>query len=301
MSIFINQDYQALASDLIKDSFYADNSYGGKIQAERRCAELIVRKILDLPVTEKVTLGKHPILNQIATLPHHEFLENAISALKPFGDTNSHTGDPIPPTQAEYEKVTDSLFDILAYLPIRYFDKYKFGSNRQVLRSFSMLPPIIRIKVLEFLYSVDPKNLSVIDKLTLALLKDRGINEAEAWIEDHKAELELLKAVSEDAYKDIIEKQGEIIAKAILEAAPENMYTCCLENIGRVQNKLNEEGIIYKTFEEALPYYKEHRDELDDSKNEEKEFKDMMDFLYLGRKTDGTQELRDSILVIDMI
>ena len=54
MNVFSNEDYVLLAEDIIHDSFYANNSISGKIQAERRCAELIVRKVLCLSESKKI-------------------------------------------------------------------------------------------------------------------------------------------------------------------------------------------------------------------------------------------------------
>jgi len=284
MSIFTNKDYEALANDIIKDSFYADNSYGGKIQAERRCAELIIRKVLKLDSNVKVTLGNHQVVNQISSLPHHLFFENAIKVLKPFGDTNSHTGEVTPPIEEDYEKVTNGLFDMFAYLPIRFFDKYKFGSNSNIVRAFSLLPPVIRYKSLNYLYSIDSQNVCVIDKLSLAILKTKGFDETMAWLNSHKNEFESLKTFSDEAYDDVAAKNGEDIARIIANIAPDNLYACCVDRIEKVNDLLDSNGHSYQTFEEALPYYLQYKSTLDDSKADEKEFIDMMDFLYLGRK-----------------
>ena len=83
MSIFTNEDYRKVAEDIIKDSFFADNSYSSKIASERRCGELIVRKVLDLPAIKKVTLGRPDIIKKISKLPHSVFLQKAIDGLKP--------------------------------------------------------------------------------------------------------------------------------------------------------------------------------------------------------------------------
>ena len=61
----------------------------------------------------------------------------------------------------DFDNVVDGLFDMLSYLLISYFEKYEFGSRNDVLYSFSMLPPIIRYKVLSFLYKKYPDNISV--------------------------------------------------------------------------------------------------------------------------------------------
>ena len=49
-----------------------------------------------------------------------------------------------------------------------------------------MLPPIIRYKVLSFLYIKYPDNISVIDKLVLATMKALSVDEAKEWIEREK-------------------------------------------------------------------------------------------------------------------
>ena len=90
--------------------------------------------------------------------------------------------------------------NMLSYLLISYFQKYEFGSRNDVLNSFSMLPPIIRYKVLLFLHKKYPKNISIIDKLVLAIVKTFNVDEATAWVEGKKQDLIKLDTVTENAY-----------------------------------------------------------------------------------------------------
>ena len=301
MSIFTNADYQPLADEIIKDSFYADNSYAGKIAAERRFAELIVRKALNLPLGSQMMLGEQQIRNQIALLPNHRILENAIRGLKPYGNINSHTYGTTVATEADYNKATESLMDMYAYLPVKYFDKYRFGSRNDVMSAFSLLPPVIRYKALDYMHSIDPQNISVIDKLVLVIMKSKGSDKAVEWVEGNKTELKKLKPVSETAYKDLVEKQGEDMANLLIESGPKNMYEVCQSKISQLRVRFDSKGTLYSTFEQAYPYYKE-RGHIDEDTEEVREFNDMMEFLYLGRKeNDNIAGLEAPYLVINMI
>lgn len=137
---------------------------------------------------------------------------------------------------------------------IDYFYKYDFGSRPEVLYSFSLLPPVLRYKVLRFLYEHNSCNKNVIDKLTLAILKAFGKNEAIMWIQENKVDLQ----------------------KA-------DMYEMCLFKINKVDSILNSKP-IYLDFDSARPYY-EKNGVLDNSKKEYREFNDIMSFLYMGRMT----------------
>ena len=298
-AFFSNADYKSLADEIIKDSFYADNSYGGKIAAERRCAELIVRFVLDLRVGSPMTLGEVQIKNQIKQLPHHSFLENAIMGLKPKGNESSHTYGIVAATEADYERTTESLMNMFAYIFIKYFDKYPFGSKNEVMSSFSLLPPIIRYKTLEYLYSIDSQNISVIDKLVLVIMKAKGDEKAKRWVDDHKSDLEKMKVFNDDAYNKIAENQGIEIAEAMKMFAPDNMYRSCMDKIEQLKNTLNDKK-LYQTFEEAFPYYQEHGIIPDDGTDEVQEFNKMMEFLYLGRKSVG-EKIEAPFLVLNIV
>lgn len=299
--LFSNQDYEILAKDIIGDTFYANNSYRNKISKERQYAEIIVRKVLDINPSDKIMLGDKIILSKIAKLPHKSFFLKAINKIKTAGDQATHTQCTSSVEKADFDEATDSLFDMYAYVVIKYFDKYKFGSRNDVMTAFSLLPPIIRYKALEYLFSVEPDNMVVADKLILAVMKAENPDNADAWVKQHKEKLEALPCVSEQAYQKIVADMGEVLAKEIMLSAPKNMYELSVSKIEQLRGRLENEGTIYKTFEEALPYYKEHGIILDDGTDEIYEFNDMMEFMYLGRKENEGQEIKETFMVINML
>ena len=152
MSNFNNDAYESLVADLIGDTFYKDISVSGRVSFVRKYAEVVIRKILDIDPNKKVTLGAKNIRNRIKNLPNHEFVEAAIETIRGKGNQSTHTQYLGGFDLEDFDKVVDGLFDMLSYLLINYFEKYKFGSRNDLLYSFSMLPPIIRYKVLSFLY-----------------------------------------------------------------------------------------------------------------------------------------------------
>ena len=133
-----------------------------------------------------------------------------------------------------------------------------------------------------FLYQKDPNNISVIDKLVLSIMKAFNVSEASKWVEEKKDTLIKAKSISEEVFAEISKKQGTEIALAILNSAP-NMYQLCREKISQVGNIIESNGRLYSDFESALPYYKS-RGIITHDDSEGKEFNDIMDFLYLGRK-----------------
>lgn len=282
MSNFNNFEYQCLVTDLIGDAFYTETSFRGKISIIRQYAEVIVRKILDIKPSERLTLGQKDVRKKIKSLPNHEYLEAAIDVIRDKGNLSTHTQYLDNLSLEDFENIIDSLFNMLSFPLINYFEKYKFGSRNDVISSFSLLPPIIRYKVLMFLYQKDPNNISVIDKLVLSIMKAFNVSEASKWVEEKKDTLIKAKSISEEVFAEISKKQGTEIALAILNSAP-NMYQLCREKISQVGNVIESNGRLYSDFESALPYYKSRGITTHDD-SEWKEFNDIMDFLYLGRK-----------------
>lgn len=283
MSNFNNNEYQSLVADIIGDTFYKDISLSGKISFIRKYAEVIIRKILDINPSQAVTLGASNIQNRLERLPNHEFIEIAVETIRGKGNQSIHTQHLEGFAPEDFDKVIDALFDMLSFLLINYFEKYDFGSRNDVLYSFSLLPPIIRYKVLMFLYKKHPNNISVIDKLVLATVKAFSIDEAIEWVEKEKGALVQMGTVTEKAYNEIVEKGGVELAEIIRSSSPANMYLLCRMKISQVGDVINSRGVLYSDFESALPHYKSKGILMGDDM-ETKEFNDIMNFLYLGRK-----------------
>lgn len=285
MTKFNNEAYEALVNDLINDAFYLEGaSRRGTIAKIRQYTEVIVRRILELPKKTKVTLGDERIISRIGE-KNNLLLLNSIKAINKMGSKCTHTQLTREITEEDVKTVIDSLFNLYAYLLIGYFEKYKFGTNLEVVRQFSILPPIIRHITLEYLYSKYPENLMVIDKLSLALLKALNKEAAIKWIEERKEKLILTPSVAKSAEKDIIEKVGEEFARIIISTAP-NMYDLCTERINLVADDINKNGKLYNDFESAIDYYRESGS-ISGESSDIIEFNSIMEFLYLGRKSNS--------------
>ena len=75
MKKFDNEKYQILAKDLMGDIFYLATSNRNKIATIRRYAEVIVRKILDIDPSKKITLGANEISKKLMHLTIVSFLK----------------------------------------------------------------------------------------------------------------------------------------------------------------------------------------------------------------------------------
>lgn len=295
MKKFNNKSYETLVNDLIGDTFYCGISYRGRVAKIRQYTEVIVRKLIDYDPDKCITLGKHCIEKRIHSIPNYCFIKDSLENIRNYGNDDSHTQKRDVVTEDEYNRVVDSLFNMLSILLINYFDKYKFGSNEEVMFSFSLLPPIIRYKVLSYLYEKDSENISIIDKLVLSIMKAYDIDTAKKWIEKEKENLILKKAITENAYNDLIEKKGIVYASYIYENIILNMYESCKQKILTLEKNNMEKNKLYLDFESALPYYKENG-VLSKGDEESNEFNDIMYFLYMGRKEQIKKELSFNVL-----
>lgn len=281
MAEFNNEAYETLVNDLINDAFYLKGaSRRGTIAKTRQYAEVVVRKILNLPKKTTVTLGNERIISKIKA-KNNLLLLNAIRTINRMGSKCTHTQLTREITEEDIKTVKDSLLNLYAYLLMDYFEKYEFGANLEIVRKFSILPPIIRYLTLDYLYSKYPENIMIIDKLSLVILKALNKDTAIKWIEERKEELKITPSVT--AEKDIIKKNGEELARIIISSAP-NMYDVCTEWINLVADDISKNGKLYNDFESAIDYYRMSGIVSGES-SEIKEFNSIMEFLYLGRKS----------------
>lgn len=181
--------------------------------------------------------------------------------------------------EEDYDRATDSLFSLMAYLFIDYFEKYRFGSNNEIMSAFSILPTIIRYKTLSYLYSNDINNIAIIDKLILIIYKHNGKQSALAWLEENRDFLEHTKVYTEEAKNKIRKLFGEEYANVICDNS-NNMYLQCKEKIECLD--LNSIG-IFRTFEEAMPLYATIG-RVEGNTPDINEFNDLMEFVYMGRR-----------------
>lgn len=275
MPKFKNEDYIEILTDCVHDIFYTKTSYRGKIAQIRMYSEIIVRKLIDFNPDEQLTLGNPKVLQAVRNLDNGDYYEKCILALKDDADkyyaTNSCSHSKIREkiTQHDYESIHDNFLNLLSCIFIQYFTKYKFGSNSSIMTFFSCLPPIIRYKVLYYLYANDNTNVSIIDKLTLATMKAFNPDTAQKWVDEEQDHLLSIPACS---------PKFASMAKSL--GLAENMYECCCEKISfELSGK-------YHTIEEAKPAYDLNKERYDTVEDSIREFRDLMDFVFIGRKNE---------------
>lgn len=294
---FKNQAYEDLVKDLINDAFYIESrSNRGKISTIRQYAEVVIRKLIDLNKNDKVTLGEFDIVKKLkAVSGNDKQLIKAVRKLQKLGNKCTHTQNTNPISDDDVDSAINALFELYAGLFVLYFKRYKFGSSNEVVSAFSILPPIIRYIVLENLYENDKANLLVIDKLCLVLLKAFDKENALAWIKEREKDLSNTLPYTPEAVADIEAAHGKQCAEAIVANAPDNMYICCLERLEEVAQILEQQGLLYNNFEQAKQLYLE-KGVLDDNKPENRNFNDIMEFVYLGRKSEENEKLKNQHL-----
>lgn len=282
MNEFNNESYRALVSDLINDAFYLEGvSHRGVIAKIRQYAEVVVRKILNLSPNDTVELGNGKLQYKIKE-KDNPLLLRAVKDINKIGSECTHTKSIREINEDDVKNTIDRLFELYASILIEYFKKYEFGTNPEIVHSFSILPPIIRYITLNYLYSKYPDNLMIIDKLSLVLLKALNKDAAMMWLRERKDTLEKTHSVSPNAHKANIEKYGEEVANLIYYSAP-NMYELCSERVELVASEINKSGKLYNDFESAMPFYQE-AGIVNGVSPEVKEFNSIMEFLYLGRE-----------------
>ena len=198
-----------------------------------------------------------------------------------MGNSATHTQFRGEVTEDEFDTVSDGIFDLLACFFIDYFDKYKFGTRKKIMSSFSMLPPIIRYKVLISLYEKDSGNVAVIDKLVLAMMKACNPETASQWVENNRAHLSKICPYSDVEIDDLSKIMPEL--GTVLASLNSNMYLVCKDKIEKVGAIIRKNGLVYSDFESALPTYRNFGHIMGET-NEIKEFNDIMEFMYMGRK-----------------
>lgn len=283
-----NEAYEELINEFIKDTYYVEGlSYTTKIEKIRQYTEIIIRRMLNCEVKRKVMIGDEKIRQELKDSGYTDpWFENSLKIICRKGGDRTHTQKRHVATEEEYNKVIDALFNLYAYLFYVFFKKYKFGSNPEILTSFSLLPPLLRYIVLSHLFEIEPDNISIIDKLALATLKAFDLETAEDWIEEHRSDFSGMSAMTEEAKKQCIAQLGPEIGAAVIGATP-NMYDSCREKVHTLNNHFDKK-ISYDSFETALKGYKEYGHVNGDT-TEVVEFNSLMEFIFMGRREEEKQ------------
>lgn len=257
--------------------------------------------MLDLPNNKQVTLGDFELIKELKSVSsNNKLLIGAVRKLQKLGNKCTHTQNPHPISDNSVSDAIDALFNMYASIFVLYFQKYKFGTNNEVMSVFSILPPIIRYIVLSELYKNDAKNLLIIDKLSLVLLKAFDQNSAKQWIEERKDELSNTLPYTQEAIAEIEATYGKFHAQVVIDKAPESMYSLCLERVDKVSSTIDQQGLLYNNFEQAKQLYLD-QGILSGDTEEYKYFNDIMAFVYLGRKIEENEKLQNQKLYNSII
>lgn len=284
MPNFNNTAYDALLKDLLNDAFYLEHrSLRGKAATIRQYAEVVVRKILDIPDGQHFFLGSPPTRNAlIARSSKDSLLILSVNKINEIGSKFTHTEELGEATEQDIQEMVLALFDLYAYLFIDYFWRYPFGKDERITRAFSILPPTVRYLALKALYSYDNTNLDVVDKLSLATLKAFDEQTALKWLDDSKDQLSTMSAISDKVALEIKAKYGAAVVKKLIDDA-QNMFDLCARRVRTVAKTIDELGPLYYDFESAIELYKEVG-VINDESEDIREFNSLMEFVYLGRR-----------------
>lgn len=288
------ENYKEEIEELLSDIFYLEGqSFRGKTSDIRLYSEFIIRQLLNISGDDFLTLGERNTKEKLRELSNDDnFLMDSIEVIRRLGNKTSHSQNLRKINEEQYKNVLINLLNLQGYLFINFFKNFKFGNNEKIVSAFSILPPALRQLILEQLYLFDNKNISIIDKLSIAILKNQSKAKAFEWIENNKTNLYQLECVSEKAKIDISHKYGENYLKQIILNAPDNMYIYCKENINNISLTLEREGKLYESYEEAKELYLK-KGIINDNSTEVLEFNSIMEFLYTGRKEQKNDKLKN--------
>lgn len=289
---FNSSEYERMIGDLIRDTFYAKLSKRGKISGIRQFSEVLIRKILNVGSDKKLMLGHvqrdfRNELNLLQEVRKDDLLE-IIEKIRLLGNDGTHTQHTAEFSDDELNQVKDGLFDLYAYLFIDYFLKYPMDllSPTEVMFDFSLLPPIVRYKTLKYLYEKEP-NLQIANRYCLSIIKTYDKEMALKWLEKEKSKLLSIHYPTDNEIQEYICKRGikddsgNIIINLALPNY-NNVYSLLMDKLKDPKTSANESGKMYSKFEEAKAYYLSNRS---DTEGEEiNRLRDLMDFVYLGRK-----------------
>ena len=301
MEAFSNSVYSDLISDLLNDTKYRERSNRGKLSGLRGFAEVLARKFLNIGDNNKLMLGQIKIesnnravarsLNHLDEELKNEFIR-IVHKINIIVRESVHTQHVEKFSISEIESAEDAIFELYALMFIRYFQNIKISifSDPLVLRLFSLIPPVIRYKTWNYLFQREKNNIQVVDKLCLSIIKLYDKKKAIEWLECNR---EIIKTITYPNKEDIEHYNrlhsfevhpGEYKAMVSLNFYEyDNMYDLLYAKIYDCRTSINESGNMYKNFEEAKEYFQKEIKKYSDIIDEE--FLDLMEFVYIGRKS----------------
>lgn len=304
MDNFNNNEYTNMIKDLIHDTKYIERSNRGKIQGLRQYAEILVRKILNLGSSIQITLGeirndsRNETVVTSLNLLENDFrnkLIKTVNEIRIIGNNGTHTSHTETFSNEIVEKTEDRVMELYALIFIKYFLDIRIDiyTSPIILHVFSILPPIIRYKTWKYLFKKNKNNIQVANKLCLSIIKAFSKEEAYKWLQKN---MRVIKSIPYPTAKEKI----KYIKTAGIQVSPtqyqvslnfdryNNMYDLLYDKIKDSRTSINESGKMYTNFEEAIKYYRNFKSSYNIQKYSEEIqiLYSLMDFVYLGRKSD---------------
>ena len=280
--IYSDELYHDAIVAVVGDIVYSNASCDSKIGRIRKLTEYVVRRLTKYNPNSDLELGDPRTISALKNVGVTEqFFWDAYKVIRNNGNDANHSKVVKLPDEADLDRVKKASLTVYAYLFFDYFKKYPFGSNPEVMSSFSFLPPFMRLTVLQHLLHEGMGNIFVIDKLRLALVKTLGVEDAQVVIENDKEFLtaQQMPYSSEDMTMKILQYGIENIA-TVMQEMQESMYDYFIREIPKVRI-LGEIKLPYTTFETAKKYYLE-KGIIDGDTPEIQEFNSLMAYRYTG-------------------
>lgn len=295
---FENQDYGVVIIELVRDIYYSGVSTSSKLVLIRKFTELISRKILNLGEGAEMTLGEiaypnpkkfprtYKLWEKLDVSFRDDFSKN-VKEITELCNQYAHTQVITPASDEEYLRAEELVSELFSLLFVKYFTKFKLTvlSDSNVLTAFSHLPPVIRYKTLEKLMGekeIYELNVRILDKFMLAKVKYQSLGEAFIWLLQNREEIIDVSYPTFEEIEDFIGLHNDECSLALWEY--NNAFDLLLDKLLDPQILVNESGQLYDDFKRAVVYFNDFDCELYLTGTEEREeFKDLIEFAFLGR------------------
>lgn len=286
---FRDEVYKPLINEILDDVYYRKTHFRTKISLLRHYLEIVVRRLVDYPVNKSMTIGAFDIKELLSEIESEvgitdKYLQKTISKTNRLLNKYNHTEHLLGAKKEDFDKAENLVFSVISLNFIIYFMKNEFGLNVHDMESFSILPPIIRLKVLEYLYIEGTENLLLIHKYLLAILKSKNKEVAIQWIKKRKMQLQKISTISDKYNFDKYLVAGE----KKFGKKHKNMYEHLIFAVEYVSDQRDsKEALVYSTFEQAAQAY--DRVCCDERAlatfNKAIQIKEVIEFLFIGRKS----------------
>ena len=256
----------------IGDIYYSSGtSYKSRIASMRSLTEYYIRRLIKHNPDWQIELGDDRTIKALNDAGINEkFFKDAYKVIRKNGNTSSHSPHESP-TKEEFDNVAKAVVTIQAYLFFDFFKKYGFGTNKAIMSEFSLLPPFFRLTVLRELVYLEPRNVEILHKFSLALLKTIGKESSLEYIEQEKDKLEKFQLDGTALFN------AQLIG---LESGTD--YDYIRQEIVVFGDRFDNMPVMYKSFDDAKKYFVGMSNLAGDTEDVI-EFKALMKYIYLGR------------------